>query len=72
MSWFRRKRIDTPVITSAGGERSEKAVKDSEKKLEQARKQQDEVLKVVRRSKELNTHKDYFAEALERAMRRDR
>lgn len=72
MSWFRRRKIDPPEVTSTGGERSEKAVKESEKKLEQAKKAQDEVLKVVKRSRELNTHKDYFAEALERAMRRDR
>lgn len=72
MSWFRRKRIDPPSTERSAIDvsRSERAVKESQAKLEQAKKQRDEVIKVTKKSRELDRNSDYFAEALERAMRR--
>ncbi len=70
MSWFRRKRIDLPSVGTADGERSEAAVRESQEKLDEARKQRDEVIKLARKSKEMSRKSDFFAEALERAMRR--
>lgn len=71
MSWLRRKRIYLPPEDKADGERSEAAVRESEEKLAQARKQKEEAIRLARKSREISRKSDFFAEALERAMRRN-
>jgi len=70
MNWFRRNKIQVPEERTGGIERSLDALKESERKLNEARKAQLEVDKIAKKSRELSSRGEQFSEALLRAMRR--
>lgn len=63
------KKLDIPNVVKNGQSNSEEALRESEQKLRDAVRAQQEVRKVSSKSKEL-ARLDNFAIALERAMRR--
>ena len=70
MSWFRRKKVELPEEHANGNSRSQEALRESERKLLEARMSKLEVEKVTRKSRELINKNDHFSDALQRAMRR--